>query len=512
VVGLNFSIKKIIPEPFSGENRMLYRAWRLKWDDASERMTKLGFTPAQQLCELKLATKGEARGWIENLREDDENLQGALDILEKTYLNITRDAAEVLKAFLYADQMKENSASIKQGLKLLTTAQQTLKGMKLTSDEIVALFFIVGAEHLMYPKFKVAWQDVKNKTKDPTKAIGYSATVEDCIDLFYDRIEKSEDYESSKEIQRREADRNNQRKHRENPTIPGGFAGLRKDDSRPPKSGGEGSKKHCVGCKKDGHYLLQCFDFTKKLTSGRDRRNFLNKQEIKICRNCLKFDHKTEKCESKNTCNCGVGGHHKLLHEDRGPRTSKPATKEEQDQEERMSYPIRALGNGKPILQSCLANVLGENGEKTLARIFLDPGSEITLIRRGFAQELGLQGKEVTLQMAVAGGGVTNQSKEMEVTFQLQSLDKQYITPKIVATTAKTITRDLRPVDIATDQYDHLKKIKFTEHFPRREVKVDILMGCDYYANLITGEVIRGKPSEPVALATKLGYVLTGSA
>ena len=89
-----------------------------------------------------------------------------------------------------------------------------------------------------------------------------------------------------------------------------------------------------------------------------------------------------------------------------------------------MLYAIRAMGNGgQPILQSCLANMLGERGEKFLARVFLDPGSEVTLMRRDFAQIAGLKGKEVLLQMAVSGGGVTDQTKELEVTFQLQSMD-----------------------------------------------------------------------------------------
>jgi hypothetical protein len=156
--------------------------------------------------------------------------------------------------------------------------------------------------------------------------------------------------------------------------------------------------------------------------------------------------------------------------------------------------------------------LLGEKGEKFVARVFLDPGSEVTLIRRDFAQIAGLKGKDVTLQLAVAGGGVTEQTKEMEVAFQLQSMDLRYVTPKMVATTTKTITKDLRAVDVSTDKFEHLKNIKFTEHFPRREVQVDILIGINHYTALITGEVIKGKPDEPVALATKLGYVLAGSA
>ena len=120
-------------------------------------------------------------------------------------------------------------------------------------------------------------------------------------------------------------------------------------------------------------------------------------------------------------------------------------------------------------------------------------------------------GKHVTLQMSVAGGGVTQATQEMEVTFQLQSMDGKYTTPKLVATTAKTITQDLRAVNIATENYKHLKHIKFTENYPRQKVEVDVLIGIQYYTALLTGEIIKGKQDEPMAIATKLGYILTGS-
>jgi len=39
---------------------------------------------------------------------------------------------------------------------------------------------------------------------------------------------------------------------------------------------------------------------------------------------------------------------------------------------------------------------------------------------------------------------------------------------------------------------------------------VDVLIGVDFYDLLLCGGVVRGKPQEPVALETKLGYVLSG--
>ena len=166
----------------------------------------------------------------------------------------------------------------------------------------------------------------------------------------------------------------------------------------------------------------------------------------------------------------------------------------------------------KAILQSCQAWLVAPGGERFNATVFLDSGSELTLIRRGLDQEASLQGKTISFSMAVAGGGITEESLEKEVTFQLMSLDKKYVTQKMCATTSKQITRDLRPVEVDTSKYEHLKGIQFTEDYPRGERQVDVLVGVQYYSSLLKGEVVKGLPTEPMAINTKLGYILSGSA
>jgi hypothetical protein len=67
-------------------------------------------------------------------------------------------------------------------------------------------------------------------------------------------------------------------------------------------------------------------------------------------------------------------------------------------------------------------------------------------------------------------------------------------------------------VDVDTSKYKHLKNLKFTEDFPRGECQVDVLVGVKYYTSFLKGEVLKGLPNEPMAIYTKLGYILSGSA
>ncbi len=522
IIGRNFNIQKEIPKFFSGEkdNRQYYRTWRMKWDEAAKEMTALGYSKAKQLCELKMVVEGEALRWIEGLPEDGENLDSALHLLDEHYKSNIRDVLDILKDLYKATEMVPTKESLTHGLQVVLLARQALAGTKLTPLEICDLHLMILAEKLLYPRLDREWEDIKNANKDPTKAMGTTAGLNEWEELMRLELKKVTKIQEKKEITKKEHEKNKQenvkkkedKKPGQNPSIPGGFSGQRKDQ-KPHKDGNNSqNKKFCAGCNEAGHWLVHCNHFTKTLKTGKERREFLKGKNA--CRNCLRSNHKTSECKIPSQCKCGVAGHHRLLHEDREPKGAASTQKEDPSSDEtKLSYAIRTKGkDGNPILQSCLAHLLGEKGEKFVARVFLDPGSEVTLIRRDFAQIAGLKGKDVTLQLAVAGGGVTEQTKEMEVAFQLQSMDLRYVTPKMVATTTKTITKDLRAVDVSTDKFEHLKNIKFTEHFPRREVQVDILIGINHYTALITGEVIKGKPDEPVALATKLGYVLAGSA
>lgn len=39
---------------------------------------------------------------------------------------------------------------------------------------------------------------------------------------------------------------------------------------------------------------------------------------------------------------------------------------------------------------------------------------------------------------------------------------------------------------------------------------IDILLGADVFANLLLGSSISGQSAEPIAVPTKLGYILSG--
>ena len=58
--------------------------------------------------------------------------------------------------------------------------------------------------------------------------------------------------------------------------------------------------------------------------------------------------------------------------------------------------------------------------------------------------------------------------------------------------------------------YEHLRDLPLADRGGGGVLAVSILVGADYYWSLVEGTLVRGAPWEPVALATKLGFVLSG--
>ena len=67
-------------------------------------------------------------------------------------------------------------------------------------------------------------------------------------------------------------------------------------------------------------------------------------------------------------------------------------------------------------------------------------------------------------------------------------------------------------IDLHQHQYSHLQSLKLADDITHSsDLHVDLLIGADHYWSLVTGEVVRSDSGlGPVALNTRLGYVLSG--
>jgi len=66
-------------------------------------------------------------------------------------------------------------------------------------------------------------------------------------------------------------------------------------------------------------------------------------------------------------------------------------------------------------------------------------------------------------------------------------------------------------IELVKGEYPHLKGLWFSDvRKGSDELEIDVLVGADYLWNFQKECTIRGKPDEPVAVETELGWVLSG--
>jgi hypothetical protein len=70
---------------FDGSSTARYKTFHVKWEYVDQILTQMGRSGAEKLIELKKTLQGEARQYVIDLPDQDENYLAALDILDDFY-------------------------------------------------------------------------------------------------------------------------------------------------------------------------------------------------------------------------------------------------------------------------------------------------------------------------------------------------------------------------------------------------------------------------------------------
>ena len=127
-------------------------------------------------------------------------------------------------------------------------------------------------------------------------------------------------------------------------------------------------------------------------------------------------------------------------------------------------------------------------------------------------EELGLDGETVRIAVSGFGRKSARDTLRKRISFTLAPVSDPGKPQGVEALTAPVICRPADAVDVYPTKWPHLQDIKFPEKFPRNEQEIDVLIGLDFYHSVVSRDVVRGVPNEPVALRTSLGWVFCGPA
>ncbi|XP_064653297.1 uncharacterized protein LOC135503579 [Lineus longissimus] len=252
------------------------------------------------------------------------------------------------------------------------------------------------------------------------------------------------------------------------------------------------------------HRLLDC----PVWKSAAVPRRWSLAKEKRLCYRCLAGNHMGKNCPRGNTCNvngCGKS-HHFHLHEDR----PSPKSKADPANNANSSFGTSDFQPNVPIqvvLRTVPVWLVGPGGKRVLINALLDEGSDTSYVRADVVTALGISGTKENLKIASIADCVSLDSQKVEV--QLESIDGSTVR-KMKIWTMSDMCRKL-PIqnwNHHKTKFDHIADLEFPTASGRKTV--DVLIGSDYPELGIALEERIGKPGEPVARRTPLGWTCVG--
>lgn len=170
----------------------------------------------------------------------------------------------------------------------------------------------------------------------------------------------------------------------------------------------------------------------------------------------------------------------------------------------------------KFILQTaeCIVYNPKTKTRKTI-RILLDSGSTRTYITNDLKSFLNLEPSCVEdISMLTFGNKKTiRKSVDLVKVFISSNLEGNNEIIEVEALSVPFICAPLATNNMSVlRKCEHLRKLQLADTATGSGcVKIDMLIGMDFYWSIVTGKVIKGKTGEPTAMSTKLGWVVSGS-
>ena len=251
----------------------------------------------------------------------------------------------------------------------------------------------------------------------------------------------------------------------------------------------------CVYCGQN-HKAVDC----DRVPEIAKRREIL--QRDKRCFNCLKKNCRVFECKSPFKCNTCQQKHHSSIHGD------------DKGEGETTQTNIGTTRNNVVLLKTAIVDVTRseKSANPVKVRVILDDCSQRTYITRKIREKLQLD--TVDTKNSIVNGICASSTavKSEVVTFylHLKSRKKMKITARVLDTICAPITQPA--IQDVVNTYPHLADITFADYHDGTEIEVQILIGGDFYYELVTANHRKGPPGTPTAVLTELGWMIGGPA
>ncbi|KRZ18721.1 hypothetical protein T11_10456 [Trichinella zimbabwensis] len=258
----------------------------------------------------------------------------------------------------------------------------------------------------------------------------------------------------------------------------------------------------CLVCR-GSHQASDCPAVWKKTPS--QRRPLARKAGL--CFQCLKPGHMAREC--------GQSGEEKKISGNSGdPRTSRSSETPSDpplgnDQKRKDENPVNMNlasldKSGRTRMQTIRAIAYGEGDRKMVVNCLFGTGAERSFVREDVAQELGLRGETLSVEVHGFCGRSKGLQESLLVSFHLSSLSGEPRKP-IKALTMKTLCNDIFQPRILVRAWPHLRDLGLADE-EEESLTVHVLIGVDYFFSMMGPTIVRGGDDGPVAVETCLGW------
>ena len=257
----------------------------------------------------------------------------------------------------------------------------------------------------------------------------------------------------------------------------------------------------CLG----GHQPEQC----KKVTNVGNRKRLLAKYGR--CFNCTERGHRARDCKISASCKNCKGFHHASLCEakpqatsgESGPQPIVPAP---------VNSPSSMLVGTESRIALQTAQALIKGSRQGRVRVLFDSGSHRSFVTTKAASNCELQiVRKEWLSISTFGQRSMDSGLREVARFDVMPLHGGKVQP-IEAYVVPDISHiSNEHVEVVKNDFPHLRDLWFSDVCQSKdELEIDVLIGADYLWEFQKGTTIRGRPEEPVAVHTELGWVLSG--
>eukprot|EP00794_Sanderia_malayensis_P016989 gene16989-18701_t len=485
------------------------KRWNEWWDVFVSAIHENGsLTPVFKLRHLKTLLEGPAAATLSGLTLTSANYSEAIELLKSRYGQtqvVINAHMEALLKMNHVPSMKD-AKSLRKLYDEIEIHVRSLKSLGVHSEQYGTLLIPIVMNKMP--------EEIRLSISKELKSENW--TLDDILRLFCLELEA-----------------------RERCNLTPGM-GQRPPQARQPAShtttsallstGGPTTSITCSFCRQK-HLSAKC----PVVTEPSSRKEILKKQGR--CFVCLKRGHLSRECQSNVRCfSCGRRHHSSICEGNQNRTPVSPDTNNSENVNNQSSVDRNSIPNQQQnrqgqqgssttamfvdtrnsvLLQTAKGYVSAPNdpGNSQLARLIFDNGSQKSYVSEELRNKLRLPTlSQETLSIKTFGmnDGTLQVCDLTQIAVRSPFTDEvTYVDVYVVPMVCAPLTRQV--IKEAVNLYPHLQRIPLADFNPNgEELDVQILIGADAIWNLMTGRSIRGELG-PVALETKLGWVLSGT-